>query len=390
MDGTWYGNQIDVEGCAFGALAIVVPLVEQMKVAEMINQHLPTDPQAEFDHGTVLSLFLAARICSPCALANVGQWAADSAADVVWDMPVEKINDDRLGRSLDAFFDQRHSILASLALEISDRFDVPLDELHYDPTHILFEGVYEQAEPRTGVIDGDVVHSNSALEAAHITKGRGTDDAPKGARMTHVGLCTFVDELGPLPLFGHTIDGNQNGRTAVHEQLALIQKHLQPLELTMISDRGTFSVGHLLRLGDAGYHALCSAPWNDLRELFDEQFEQVTWREMSYLSREQERRRNSASDLSREHYELASVRHRLRDDASGREVACRVIFVSARRTKKWCGRNASGKSHNSAKAWRRSSRASPPAAATPTRSRSRGAWRSCSVRRSRLVTSRGR
>ena len=34
-----------------------------------------------------------------------------------------------------------------------------------------------------------------------------------------------VDEkLGPLPLFGHTIDGNQNGHTGIHEQTALIHE----------------------------------------------------------------------------------------------------------------------------------------------------------------------
>lgn len=145
--------------------------------------------------------------------------------------------------------------------------------------------------------------------------------------MIHAGLCTHIDQFGPLPLFGHTVDGNQNGRTAVHEQLALITKHLRPTELTMISDRGTFSVGHLLRLSDEGYHAICSAPWNDFRSLFDEHFEQLLWKEASYLSTEQKRRRESGSDLPQEHYELAVVRHRLKDDASRRELGCRVIFV---------------------------------------------------------------
>lgn len=327
MSLNWYGNQSTAEGCHFGSLAVIVPLLKQMKIADIINQHLAVDPQAEFDHGTVLSLLVAARLHSPVALSNVATWADDCGADILWDMPIEKINDDRLGRSLDAFFDQRHSILASLALHVSRRFDVPLSSLHYDPTHILFEGAYEDAQPRTSVVHGKTIRSDDALDPAHITKGRRTDDAPQGARMTHAGLCTHVDEFGPLPLFGHTVDGNQNGRTAVHEQFALITKHLRPTELTMISDRGTFSVGHLLRLSDEGYHALCSAPWNDFRPLFDELFERLLWKEASYLSMEQERRRESGSDLPQEHYELAVLRHRVKDDASGRELGCRVIFV---------------------------------------------------------------
>ena len=298
----------------------------------IINRHLPADPQAEFDYGTTLSLLMAARIYSPMALSNVAEWAKDTGADILWGMPPEKINDDRLGRALDAFFRQRHSILANLALHVSREFNVPLNELHYDPTHVLFEGEYAAAEPREEVIDRsgeeEVTRSNDKLSPAHITKGRATDDAPKGSVMIHVGLCTHVDETGPLPLFGHTIDGNQNGRKAVDEQLALLRKHLKPVKLTMISDRGTFSIGHLLRLREAGHsNAICSAPWGEFRDLFDKHRKTLMWKKASYLSIEQQRRRNTNSQLPLEHYELAVLRHTLTDDATSEEIGCRVIFV---------------------------------------------------------------
>lgn len=328
---TWYGNQSTSETCRFGALAVIFPLIERMNVMQIINQHLPADPQAEFDYGTTLSLLIAARLYCPLALRNVDGWAAESGADMLWGMPSEKLNDDRLGRALDAFFEQRHSILAELALRVSREFDVPLSELHYDPTHLLFTGDYAQAQPREGVIDRDGeeerIHSDDALPAAHITKGRAMDDAPKGSLMIHAGLCTHVDEFGPLPLFGHTIDGNQNGRKAVDEQLALIRKHLQPNRLTMISDRGTFSVGHLLRLQAEGFHAICSAPWGEFRALFDQQKKKLTWKKASYLSIEQRRRRDANSELPRDHYELAVLKHQLKDDATKRTIACRAIFV---------------------------------------------------------------
>ena len=130
------------------ALAMLWPLLKEMQVAEIINQHLPADPQAEYDHGRVLSLLIAARLYSPVALVNVGSWAAESGADILWDIPVEKLNDDRFGRSVDTFFSQRHSILASLALHVSRKFDVPLSAVHYDPTHILLHGRYEESQSR--------------------------------------------------------------------------------------------------------------------------------------------------------------------------------------------------------------------------------------------------
>lgn len=324
---TWYGNQSEAEGCHFGPLAIIRPLLERMQVASIIDRHLPADPQAEFSHGKVLSLLLAARLFNPVALVNVGRWAADSGADILWDMPVEKINDDRLGRSLDAFFDQRHSILASVALHVSQEFGVPLKEIHYDPTHLVLHGAYEASEARGALsTDAGEVRSDGRLPPAHITAGRPMSDTPNDVQLIHAGLCTVVDEWGPLPIFGHTVSGNDNGHTAAAEQLALLEKHLRPTELTMISDRGTFSVGRLLRLEDGGYHAIVAAPWDEFRPLFDRQRAGLTWKKASYLSIEQQRRRRQG-DLPQEHYELAVLRHELTETSSGRTLPCRVIFV---------------------------------------------------------------
>ncbi|MCB9924369.1 MAG: DUF4277 domain-containing protein [Planctomycetaceae bacterium] len=295
MSIAWYGNQSAAESCNFGSLAVVWPLLDRMNVAGIINRHLPADAQAEFEHGSVLSLLIAARLYNPVALVNVAGWAGESGADILWDIPVEKITDDRLGKSLDAFFTQRHSILASLALHIADEFSIPLSELHYDPTHILLHGAYEQSEARGDLQEGEHVRSDDDLAPAHITQGRPMSDAPKDVQMIHAGLCTLVDEFGALPIFGHTVAGNQNGHTAVAEQLALLKKHLHPPELTMISDRGTFSVGHLLRLSDSGYHAIAAASWDDFRSLFDEQWEKLTWKEATYLSLEQQRRRTQGN-----------------------------------------------------------------------------------------------
>ena len=329
-----YGGQIDVVSAAYGSLSVIVPMLERMQVETIIDKHLPADPQAEFGHGRILSLLAAARLYSPVALMNVPEWAASSGADIVFGMPIEKMNDDRLGRSLDRFFEQRHSILSSIALHVSEEFGIPLREFHYDPTHILFTGAYEEAVPRQGVVvkEGDAagtILSDDLLEPAHITKGRAMEDAPKGSKMIHAGLCVQVDEYGPLPIYGHTVDGNQNGRHAVHEQFELLHKHLPKLKLTMISDRGTYSVGHLLRLKDSGCDAICSAPWGEFSKLFDEKFKSLSWNTATYLSIEQQRRREQHSDLPHEGYKLAVLRHTLTDEQTHRDLPSRIIFVDS-------------------------------------------------------------
>ena len=323
---TWYGKQADVETAAFGALSLIEPRIQRIDLADIINQHLPVDAQADFDHGSILSLLVAARLYSPVALSNVSQWAEQSGADILFGIPAAKLNDDRLGRSLDAFFTQRHSILASLALNVAEKFGIPLNRLHYDPTHILFTGAYEVAEARDESADSAGL-VDTELAAAHITKGKGTDDSPKGTRMVHAGLTTFIDKFGALPIFGHTISGNQNGRTAIRQHQALIERFFKPQSLTMISDRGTFSVGHLLRLQDAKSNAICSVPWADVKDLFTRCRSQLKWEQASFLSIEQQRRRDRSSELPQEHYQISVQEHSFHDSETKLSISTRVIFV---------------------------------------------------------------
>ena len=325
---TCQGESQDVQGRNLGRLAVIAPMLERIRLKEIINQHIPVDEQAEYDHGAILSLMLAARLYSPVAMSNIGEWAEKSGADIYFGIPIDKMNDDRIGRSLDAFFDQRHSILGAVALHVAEEFKIPLSELHYDPTHVLFAGVYNDAVKRKGVVNEDGIRCNDSLDPAHITKGRGTDDAPQGALMIHVGLLTAIDEkLGPVPLFGHTIDGNQNGHTGIHEQTALIHKFMKLGQTTMISDRGTFSVGHMLRMHDVGHRIICAAPWGDLSSLFNAQRAALQWNQATFLSIEQHRRRDQSSSLPQEHYDLAAVDHTFHDKATGRIINARVIFV---------------------------------------------------------------
>ena len=73
MSFAWYGNQSELESRRIGSLAVIAPLLERMNMMGIINEHLPADPQAEFDYGTTLSLLIAARLYGPVALSNVAE-----------------------------------------------------------------------------------------------------------------------------------------------------------------------------------------------------------------------------------------------------------------------------------------------------------------------------
>jgi transposase len=318
----WQGTACADEVLNLGPLALLQPLLQRLDVAGVIDRHLPPDAQLEFSHGQILSLLLAARLSEPTALINVPEWAERSGADLLWNIPADKLNDDRLGRALDAFFEQRHSILAGITHNVLRCAEMPLDRLHFDTTHLIFYGAYECSTPRPPKLL-EILRGDGELPPAHITHGYLTDH-----KMLQVGLTAAIDQLGAIPVLCHALDGNRNGHTAIKEQFDLLNQHLAlPDHLLLISDRGTFSAEHAGRLHRHGHHLVCAVPWHDYRALYDTHEATLSWHEASFLSREQQRRRDTASSLPREHYELAVLNHNLTDPTTREAMPCRVIFA---------------------------------------------------------------
>jgi transposase len=322
MADAWHGPTLTDETRLFGPLALIAPLLQRLDVAAIIDRHLPPDPQLAFSHGRILSLLLAARLCQPTALVNIPAWAERTGADLLWDVPAEALNDDRLGRALDAFFEQRHSILTSVAVQTISVAELPLDHLHFDPTHLIFHGAYESSQPRPETLSWPPT-AGGDVPPAHITHGYGADE-----KLIQVGVTALVDELGAVPILSQCLDGNHNGHTAIQQQSDWLRAAglLRPGAL-LISDRGTFSVEHVARLERHDCHALCSVPWDDYRALYDSQAARLSWRPATYLSLEQQRRRECGSSLPQEFYELAVVRHTLTDPETQEPLPCRVLFV---------------------------------------------------------------
>ena len=329
---TWSGTVLDRPSVNLGPLAVFLPLLEQMDLANLIDRHLPPDPQLEYSHGQVLSLLLAARLCQPLALVNVPAWAEESGAEMLWNIPADKLNDDRLGRALDAFFTQRHSILASVAAHVVSTFRLPLKRLHYDTTHLLFYGVYEASQPHPDDLPLPPRTPSADFPPAHITHGYLSIDT----KMIHAGLCSVVDDQGAVPLFGHTVSGNDNNYTAIAQQCQLLQDYLHPDPLLLVSDRGTYSAGHVARLHHAGHHVLCSVPWHEFQPLFSQQRQRLTWKRASFLSVEQQRRRQAHSRLPQEYYDLAVLRHQVIHPDTHERIPCRVLFVFSSADQKVC------------------------------------------------------
>jgi len=322
MARAWLGPTTTDHTLAFGPLALIAPLVQRLDLAALIDRLLPPDPQLAYSHGRVLSLLLAARLCQPTALVHVAAWALNTGADLLWDIPADRLNDDRLGRALDAFFTARHSIQAAVAAEALRLAELDSQRLHFDTTHLIFYGAYEASQPRPEDTPWPP-QPDTQVPPAHITHGYAADE-----KLIHVGITAAVDELGALPILGQCLDGNLTNHTAIEQQTEwLFDLGLLREGSLLISDRGTFSVEHVARLHRHGCAALCSVPWADYQALYNEHAARLRWRRASFLSIEQQRRRDTDSLLPREYYELAVLRHTLTDPQTNEAIPCRVLFV---------------------------------------------------------------
>lgn len=316
----WLGSDTDSTTLRLGTLALTRPLLDRLRFADAVDQLAPADPQQEYSHGQILAALLAARLDRPLALMNVAEWARDAATELLFGIPPDKLNDDRLARSLDALFDIRHSLAAAVVAEAMRWAEVQPGRIHFDPTDITFFGRYDDSTPRP---DTTTLPRDGKLPPAHLTRGYASGDVS-----IQLGVAAHVDDFGAFPLAFHCYDGNRNGHTGIREQLQLMRAgRLLPDDAVIVSDRGTFSAEHLVTLQKYGQSALCAVPWNDYRTLFDEQRTQLNWQPATFLSQEQQRRRATGSTLPRDEYRLAVLRHTLTHRDTKTAVDCRVIFV---------------------------------------------------------------
>jgi hypothetical protein len=100
-----------------------------------------------------------------------------------------------------------------------------------------------------------------------------------------------------------------------------------PPDFLLVSDRGTCSAEHLATLREHGHYGLCAGQWQDYLPLYERLADRLNWQKASYLSREQQRRRQCNSTLPLEEYRLAVVNHQLVDPKTQTPFDCRVLFV---------------------------------------------------------------
>ena len=240
-----------------GSVALAKPVVSRMGFAKLIDPLVPCDPQQKVSHGQVVEILVANRLTSPTPLYGVEQWAEDIASKKVYGIAAEELNDARLGRTLDALAPHIMGVKGAIARDISRRFQLGIEHIHWDLTSFHFTGAYD----------------NQTEEYIKIsyTKSRPSDSAFKAVK---IGLNVANDGKGPVPIFYESLDGNADPFEATLRNMENLKEHLKGDRLLRISDKGCFSAKIVAETVKQGFDLIASMKLTEhYRELLEDAWE---------------------------------------------------------------------------------------------------------------------
>ena len=130
-----------------GPLLIVAHYLRRLGVAEVVDAAIPRRGKALASHGEIACVLAASRLASPSPLYDIAGWASSAAVTELLGTPAVLLNDDRLGRSLEALAKVADDVRGQLMLRAVGEFAVAdASRLHLDLTAVRFAGHYPGSE----------------------------------------------------------------------------------------------------------------------------------------------------------------------------------------------------------------------------------------------------
>ncbi|MHB8296565.1 MAG: IS1634 family transposase [Acidimicrobiales bacterium] len=140
---------------ALGALPVIAAFCRRLDIAGIVDHSCPVRDIAYATHGQVIEALVANRLTSPTPLVHVEDWARAWAVDEVFSLSPDVLNDDRIGRALDALAPETDQVVGSIGAKAISHFGVDVARIHWDMTSISLYGAYASRveghiEPRFG------------------------------------------------------------------------------------------------------------------------------------------------------------------------------------------------------------------------------------------------
>jgi len=226
-----------------GALPVVAEFLHRLRVAESVDGLCPARDLALATHGEVIEALVANRLTSPRPLVRVEDWARCWAVREVLELDPGLLNDDRLGRALDAIAPRLQEITGSIAARAICEFGIDTAVLHWDMTSMSLSGAY----------DPDGQDPDYPRVAYGHPKDRRVD-----LKQIQAGLGVSAD--GAIPLLATAISGGTGEITQVVAAIARFQRTAAVKRFLMIGDSKLVSYDNLTALSGAEVEFIAPLP----------------------------------------------------------------------------------------------------------------------------------
>jgi transposase len=240
-------RQVDVSGVRverlrqFGRVYLGLALWRRLGLHTLLKE-LFEPGQEDIGWDVLACVLTLGRFCAqPSELSLAERWYDDTALEDLLGVPLEKINQSRLYRGLDALLPHKDALCQHLLAKYRDWFGVRLEFLLYDVTSTYFEGLAQKNE-----------------KAAH---GYSRDQRPD-CKQVCIGLVVTPEGL---PVAYEVFAGNRNDVTTFEEIVRMMEEKYGQAQRVWVVDRGMVSEAKLAWLRGRGATYLVGTPRNQLK-----------------------------------------------------------------------------------------------------------------------------
>jgi transposase len=249
--------RVRVENCRqFGGPWLALEVAKHLKLDEFLRNVIPSGREHVAWWRSALIL-VAARLCEPSSELYVAeQWYPNSAMPELLGVPADRVDDNRLYRTLDQLLPHKAELEAHLKNRLGELFDLEYDLLMYDVTSTYFEG-----------------QANFELAQRGYSRDQRSD-----CKQVCLGL--VVSRCG-MPLGYEVFAGNTADVTTVEHIVETMEKRYGKSDRVWVMDRGMVSEDNIDFLLQGGRRYIVGTPksmlkkfaaellkddWNSIRE----------------------------------------------------------------------------------------------------------------------------
>ena len=249
-------NRVSVERLrGFGDIYLALLLWRKLGFAEFCRERMPKGREA-IPWSVMACILTVARFCAPSSELQIADfWYGKTALDDLLDVSAEKVNDDRLYRSLDALLPHKDALCRHLQDRYGELFGETFDFLFYDITSTYFEGI--------------------ALGNPQAKRGYSRDSRPDCPQVC-IGLVTSREGL---PLAFEVFDGNRADVTTTEEMVMIMESKYGKANRIWVMDRGMVSEKNIEFMHERGARYIVGIPKSMLKK-FEKDLLAKDWEEV--------------------------------------------------------------------------------------------------------------